>query len=149
MTIAELIMVAWCLGVGLADLYVRRIPNILTLGACLVALSWLLVTGHSVLHADPHSVMMAAAISLLLALPAYAARVLGAADVKLLLAIALLGGEQHMLIAFVIAAILAVVVGISHFVSLKLSSRHMRFHRWIPFGTALSVGLLCAMKVAA
>lgn len=148
MTIAEMIVVAWCLSVGLADLYARRIPNALTLGVCLAAICWLLVTGHSILDANWQSVAFAVFASLLLTLPAYAARLLGAGDVKLLLAIALLGGGDLTLFAFVIAAILAMLFCAAREMLIRFKAPTPTPARWFPFGAALSAGLLCAIGLA-
>jgi Flp pilus assembly protein protease CpaA len=147
MTIAEMIVIPWCLGVILADLYARRIPNILTLGMCLIAICWLLVTNHSMLSATMQSAALGAAISLLLTLPAYAARLLGAGDVKLLLAIALVSSGYFTLLAFVIAALLAVVFGSAYLILARLRSKPFTRSRWLPFGAALSVGLLLAIGI--
>ena len=148
MTSLEIIVAAWCLSVGLIDLYTRRIPNILTIGACLIAALHLLFTGHALLGAGWQSVSIGIVFSLLLTLPAYAARLLGAGDVKLLLAIALIGGWHLTLFAFVIASILAVIFGIAHLVAIRFSTYQSKPKRWIPFGAALSAGLLCAIGIA-
>lgn len=148
MTIAELIVTAWSLTVGVADLSARRIPNVLTLGICLIAIAWLLATGHSILGANWQSAILAALISLLLTLPAYALQLLGAGDTKLLLAIALIGGTHLTLLAFVIASILAMIFWIAHSLFSRLGQRLERPKRWIPFGAALSAGLVCAIGMA-
>lgn len=147
MAIAKLIVVTWCLGVTLADLYARRIPNILTLGMCLLAICWLLVTSHSMLNTTMQSTALGAAISLLLTLPAYAARLLGAGDVKLLLAIALVSGSYFTLFAFVIAALLTVIFGGAYLMLARLRSKPFTRRRWLPFGAALSMGLLFAIGI--
>ncbi|WP_029147332.1 A24 family peptidase [Methylophilus sp. 5] len=147
MTIAEMIVVAWCLSVSLADLYARRIPNYLTLGACLMATGWLLLTGHAMLGAHWQSVAIGVLASLLLTVPAYTARMLGAGDVKLLLAMALLGGWLATLLAFVIAAILALILGAAYMLFIRLSARPAKSGRWLPFGAALSAGLLCGLRI--
>lgn len=147
MTIAEMIVVAWCFSVGLADLSSRRIPNVLTLGVCLVAICWLLVNGYSILNASLPSVALGVGVSLLLTLPAYLTRLLGAGDVKLFLAIALLGGAHLTLSAFVIASVLAMIFLIAHSLFFRLSRHSQKPKRWIPFGAALSVGLLCSIGV--
>lgn len=148
MTIAHLIIVAWCLGVVLADMSARRIPNTLTLGMCLIAICWLAFTGHSMLGTDIRSVTIGAAVSLLLTLPAYAARLLGAGDVKLLLAIALVGGGYIASLSFVIAAFLALFFGIIYIIYARFRALPIARKRWLPFGAALSVGLLIAVGVA-
>ena len=81
MTIAEMSVIVWCLSVGLTDLYFRRIPNSLTIGAYLVAIFSLLITGQALLGAHWQSVAIGIGVSLFLTLPAYAARLLGAGDV--------------------------------------------------------------------
>lgn len=148
MTIAEMIVVAWCMCVILTDMHARRIPNSLSLGMCLIALCWLLVTGHSMLNATAQSAALGAAISLLLTLPAYAARLLGAGDVKLLLAIALVSGGYFTLFAFVIAALLAAIWGVAFLLVIRLRARPLTRRKWLPFGAALSVGLLLAIGIS-
>lgn len=148
MTIAEMIVVAWCLVVALTDLHARRIPNMLTLGMCMIALCWLVFTGHSMLDATLHATVLGGAISLLLTLPAYAARLLGAGDVKLLLAIALVAGSDLTLVSFVIAALLAVIFGMAYLAIAKWRGQAISRQRWLPFGAAFSAGLLFALGVA-
>lgn len=147
MPIAETIIIAWCLGVGLADVTTRRIPNMLTLGLGLIATSWLLMSGQAMLGADWPSVALGVVASLLLTLPAYAARLLGAGDVKCLLVIALLGAWHMTLLVFVIATMLATLFGLAHMLFMRLSSHHTTPKRWIPFGAALSAGLLCVIGI--
>ncbi len=147
MTIAEMIVVAWCLSVVVADLYSRRIPNVLTLGVCLIAVGWLLVNGYSILNASPSSVALGVVISLLLTLPAYFTHLLGAGDVKLLLAIALVGGLHLTLSAFVIAAMLAIIFLVAHSLLSGFSRYSEKPERWIPFGAAFSAGLLCVIGI--
>jgi Flp pilus assembly protein protease CpaA len=147
MSIAEMFVIVWCLSVGLTDLYIRRIPNSLLIAAYLAALFSLLITGQALLGAHWQSVAIGAGVSLLLTLPAYAARLLGAGDVKLILAMAFIGGWQLMLSAFVIASILAIIFVIAHFIFTRFSSRQSKPNRWIPFGAALSAGLLSVIGV--
>lgn len=147
MTIAEMIVAAWCLSVAMADVSSRRIPNVLTLGICLVAICWLLLNGHSILNASLPSVALGMGISLLLTLPAYLTHLLGAGDVKLLLAIALLGGAHLTVSAFVIASILVIIFLVAHSLFFRFSRRSQTPKRWIPFGAALSTGLLCAIGI--
>jgi len=148
MTITEMIVIAWCLGIGLADLYARRIPNSLTLGVCLIAMISLLVTGHALLGANWQSVALGALVSLLVTLPAYAAGWLGAGDVKLLLAMALVGGWYLTLFAFVVASLLAIMFAIAHVTLSRFNTHPIKPKKWFPFGAALSAGLLCAIGMA-
>jgi Flp pilus assembly protein protease CpaA len=145
MPIAEIIVIVWCLGIGLGDVYARRIPNVLILGLGLIAIGWLLINGQAMLGANWQSVVLGVFASLLLTLPAYASRMLGAGDVKCLLVIALLGGWQATLLAFVIAAMLATVLGLVHMLLMRLTTNQVSPKRWVPFGAALSAGLLCVI----
>lgn len=93
------------------DVKNRRVPNALTLGAAVVALAL-----HSVLNGWPGLLIAASgwAVGLLLFLPLYAVRGMGAGDVKLLAAIgAWLGPEGALWTALygaVAGGVLAVVV---------------------------------------
>lgn len=147
MTIAEIIVVAWCFSIILADVSSRRVPNVLTVGICLLALCWLIFTGRSMLHASLPSVVVGTVIGLLFTVPAYVSGLLGAGDVKLLLAIALLGGAYLTLSAFVIASILAMIFLAAHALFFGFSRHSEKPKRWIPFGAALSAGLLCAIGI--
>lgn len=147
MTIAEMIVASWCLIIVLADVSSRRVPNVLTLGGCLVAICGLLVNGHSILNASLSSVAQGVGISLLLTLPAYLTRLLGAGDVKLLFAIALLGGASLTLSAYVIASILVILFLVTHSLFSRFSQPSEKPKRWIPFGAALSAGLLCSIGI--
>lgn len=147
MTLAETIVIAWCLSIIITDLGTRRLPNVLTLGVCLIALAWLLSTGHSMLDASWSSTLTGVLFALGLTLPAYAARMLGAGDVKLFLAIALIGNHMLTLLTFVIAAFLAMAFAMGHVMLNYPNSPLARSKRWVPFGAALCGGLLCAMRV--
>jgi Flp pilus assembly protein protease CpaA len=67
--------------------------------------------------------------------------------VKLLLAIALVGGLQFTLFAFVIAAMLAIIFLVAHSLFSRFSRYSEKPERWIPFGAAFSAGLLCAIGI--
>lgn len=145
MSITETMVAAWCLSVGLTDVYARRLPNLLTLGMVCVALGWLCATGHTLLNASWQSAVYATLISQLLTLPAYAARILGAGDIKLFLAIALIAGKDYTLLTFVIAAILAMALSLVYVLWARFNIAALSNKRWIPFGAALSAGLLCVI----
>lgn len=147
MTAPEVIVIVWSLTVGAGDLYARRIPNVLTLGACLVAILWLFITGHSMLGASWQSVIFASLASQLFSLPAYATHLLGAGDVKLFLAIALIGGKDFTLLSFVIAAVIALISSLAQIFMAQLGKRPVKAGRWFPFGAALSIGMLCAIGI--
>jgi prepilin peptidase CpaA len=147
MTVAQIIVATWCLSIVLVDVWSRCVPNVLTGGACLIAICWLLINGHSILNASPSSVALGVGVSLLLTLPAYFTHLLGAGDVKLLLAIALVGGLHLTLSAFVIAAMLAIIFLIAHSLLSGFSRYSEKPERWIPFGAAFSAGLLCVIGI--
>lgn len=149
-------MVAW------TDWRQRRIPNHLSLGAWVVALAVLAFTGRSFLGAAPSSALLAAAGALLVTLPGYLTRRLGAGDVKFLVATGLLSSWPLTLICFTVGTLLGAAVGLlsAHRLSLYLALPRAlrrpdsRLARWaartpparhIPLGTCLSVGLVAAL----
>ena len=144
----EIILTVWCICVGASDMYARRIPNILTLGASIIAALWLITTGHALLGANWQSVALGIVIGLTLTFPAYVSEMLGAGDVKLLLAIALIGGWYLTLLTYVVASAFALIFCLFRVFASKLSKLQNNSRRWIPFGSALSAGLLFSLMVA-
>ncbi len=100
----------WALAIALVDLRLRKIPNLLTLPACLVGLAWMALSGHCMTGEDWDSGLWAGAFGLVVTVPAYALRKLGAGDAKYLLAIGILSGWPVTRDTFVIAAALGVAV---------------------------------------
>jgi Flp pilus assembly protein protease CpaA len=149
MRAAEWLVVAWCLAVLVTDLSVRRIPNVLSLGAIAVGLGVLAYSGHSLLGATWPSMLMGVVLALALMLPGYFAHWLGAGDIKLLVAIALLGGWETVLISFAVGALLGGLVVLCVMTIARYAGHPLSSRRWIPFGAALSLGLLLAMWVRA
>ncbi|CAG0979489.1 hypothetical protein MTYP_01676 [Methylophilaceae bacterium] len=147
MTVIEMAVVAWCLGVLVSDLARRRIPNLLSFGAIALAGGYLLVTGQAMLGADWQSALMGAGIALLLTVPAYLAGMLGAGDVKLLLAIGLIGGWYVTLYAFVVGALIAGAASVGYLLFIHYGGAAISAKKWMPFGSALSIGLLFAIGV--
>ncbi|ABI57507.1 prepilin peptidase [Alkalilimnicola ehrlichii MLHE-1] len=110
----------WCSLTGYWDARHRRIPNLLTLPAALAGLAYAVVTQTAALGELPWGAVAAgAAIALVLTLPGFALGKLGGGDVKLLLAIGLLGGHPAVLSSFVVAAF--TVTGL--FLALILATR--------------------------
>ena len=95
----------WTALCALQDIRQKRISNWLTVGGALAALLYLLLQGHTLLGASPVDAAMAAALALLLTLPGYCLGKLGAADVKLLVGIALLSHSQFVLYCLIGAGI--------------------------------------------
>ncbi|KTC29870.1 MAG: prepilin peptidase [Pseudomonas sp.] len=83
------------------DLRQRKIANILTLGAGLLAGLYLLWTGHTWLGAAPAEGGWALLLALLLTLPGYAMGKMGAGDVKLMAALGLASDLQYLLGSFI------------------------------------------------
>lgn len=104
-------VLVWAILCGLIDLKRRRIPNTLTLGACSAATIHLLWTGHTAIaDATPLNALAATAAALTLTLPGYLLNKLGAGDVKMMAAIALLSGLEFTLLTFVVSGVLVAVV---------------------------------------
>ncbi|AKV06483.1 peptidase A24 [Pseudomonas fluorescens NCIMB 11764] len=90
------------------DIRQRHIANHLTLGASLVALVFLGWTGRTWLGAEAVQGGWAFLLALAFTLPGYAARRLGAGDVKLMTALALATDGMHVLGTFIGAGLASV-----------------------------------------
>lgn len=88
---------------SLFDLKNQRVPNILSVGFIIVALLWLVVQPGSLTLL---SVMYSVGVTLLLTLPGYCKGVFGAADIKILFAIALVTPIENMIIILLAAFII-------------------------------------------
>jgi len=141
----EWLVVAWSLGVLASDITTRRIPNLFSIAAAVLALAYLAYTGESVLGARWPSVLLGVVLALALTLPGYFARWLAAGDVKLFVAIALLGGWEIALISFAVAGFLGAMVTLTALVVARYSGNTMGARRWVPFGAALATGFLLAI----
>ena len=95
--LAPIGLLIWGLLCALQDARQRRISNWLTLGLGVVALSYLMLTGHSFTGVTPGTVMLGLLLALLLSLPGYIGGRMGAGDVKLLAALALASSPLHVL----------------------------------------------------
>lgn len=158
------ITVVWAMGCGGYDLVLRRIPNVLTLGAHGGALIMLVVNGQGLFAASVASCLIAWFLALALTLPAHAFNRLGAGDVKMLAAIGLASGLETMLIAYVIAGLLMGGVAVIKLMAYRWASwfapQLMRSGinapviaepngRFLPFGAALAVGFIAALLIGA
>lgn len=143
---AEVLISLWAVLVGGSDLAWRRIPNYLVFGASGIALFVLAWSGLTPLGDSPLALLAGLALALLLTIPAYLAKQLGAGDAKLLLAIACLGGISLTLEAFVIGALLA---GMAALFWIRFASRlgwnAKVGQRFLPFGTALAIGVVASL----
>lgn len=97
----SLVLLAWFLACALQDLRERQVANLLTLGACTLALGYLLWSGHTWLGAPAVEGGWAFALSLAFTLPGYALGRLGAGDVKLLAALGIATSIDYLLGTFI------------------------------------------------
>ncbi len=79
---------------SLFDIKNQRVPNILSVGFIITALLWLVLRPESITFL---SVLYSVGVTLLLTLPGYCKGVFGAADIKILFAIALVTPIEKML----------------------------------------------------
>ena len=138
------LLIFWALVIMIQDFRIRRIPNILSLGGCAMGAGWLMATGHAMTGAGAIQVALGFSLALLLTLPGYLMRNLGAGDVKLLCAIGLLCGLQIVAETFMLAALLAGLIALFYLY-------RSRFFGWysgskpIPFGAALAAALIVSL----
>ncbi|MHC6227582.1 A24 family peptidase [Pseudomonas sp. X10] len=97
----SIVLLLWLALCTQQDLRERQIANTLTLGAAACALAWLFATGHSWIGAEASDAGWALAIVMLLTLPGYMLGRFGAADVKLLGALALATDHRYVLGTFI------------------------------------------------
>lgn len=124
----------------------------------------LAVTGQGWLGTFPTSCFAAWALALVLTVPAYALKRLGAGDAKLLAAMGLLGGMEAMLVAYAIAGLLvggtAIIWMLAYrwmpLLAPQLSSIGIDAPaipepkgRMLPFGLGLAIGFVVALVLLA
>jgi prepilin peptidase CpaA len=158
------LMGSWAVVCGGYDLAFRRIPNVLTLGAHAGALAMLAATDQGWLGASPSSCFAAWALALILTVPAWIVKRLGAGDAKLLAAMGLLGGMEAMLVAYAVAGLLvggtAVIWMIAYRWEPLLVPQLARIGvnapaipepkgRMLPFGLGLAIGFVIALVLLA
>lgn len=141
----EVSAVLWAAALAYSDISRRRLPNSLVLGAALVGLVHLAFTGTSPLGAGAVSMAAAFGVALLFTLPGYLPGKLGAGDVKLLCAIALLGGLPATLFTFVVGALLTLAAAWGCAVVGPRLGWQPATGRWLPFGAALAIGFVLAV----
>ncbi|WP_122434207.1 prepilin peptidase [Pseudomonas viridiflava] len=134
----------------------RKISNWLTLGVALVACGYLLYSGHTWLGATPDEAGWATLTALALTLPGYALGRLGAGDVKLLTALALLTDSLYLLGTFIGAGIAIALWSVSITQLWPLVNQHVT-RRYLhvgpqatnkyPFSPFLLIGLLLTVLI--
>lgn len=105
----SIVLLMWLALCTEQDVRQRQISNSLTLGVAACALVWLFVTGQSWIGAEASDAGWALAIVMLLTLPGYWLGRFGAADVKLLGALALATSQQYVLGTFIGAGVSVLV----------------------------------------
>ncbi|WP_228779035.1 prepilin peptidase [Methylobacter sp. BlB1] len=155
---------SWAVACGGYDMAFRRLPNVLTLGAHGGALAMLAVTGQGWLGASPSSCFAAWVLALVLTVPAWVLRRLGAGDAKLLAAMGLLGGMEAMLVAYAVAGLLVggtAIIWILAYRWMPLLAPQLASigidapaipepkGRILPFGLGLAIGFVVALVLLA
>ncbi|PKH15789.1 prepilin peptidase [Pseudomonas fluorescens] len=102
--IQSVVVLLWLMVCAVQDTRQRLLANRLTLGVALLAGIYLFWTGSTWLGASVGQGLWAFVLALLLTLPGYALSRLGAGDVKLLAALALVSDAEYVLGAFIGAA---------------------------------------------
>jgi len=102
-------LLVWLSICAIQDARQRHIANSLTVGVGLVALIWMLWTGHTWLGATAAQGGWALLLALLLTLPGYALGQMGAGDVKLMATIGLASDPVHLLGCFIGAGLASVL----------------------------------------
>lgn len=136
----------WALLVAWFDLRDRRVPNALSLGGLAAAIVWLVLTGATLTGDTPKAAFLAFGLALLLTGPGYALKMLGAGDVKLLAAFAVMSGLSHLLVTVAVAGLTAGMFAFAYqfltrfgFIAGDSKKRH------IPMGAFFALGILVAM----
>lgn len=144
--IEQFAAVAWALVAGIEDIRHRRIPNALTYGAMLAGVASWLISGSAPLGTGGISVLYGAGVGFLFTIPGYLVGKLGAGDVKLLLAVAFLGGFPAVLTSFVVGALAAGAGAVAWLTLGPRMGRPMAVGgRQLPFGAALALGYIAAV----
>lgn len=134
--------VVWALSVAALDIVQRRIPNFLVGGAALVCIFVLAWIGQAPLGGEGRAVAGGLALALLLTLPGYLTRQLGAGDVKMLMAVATMGGYVLVVQTFVIGSLLAAGLVFFYWRFPRAQAPARLPGKYLPFGAALAVGLI-------
>lgn len=97
----SLALIAWLSLCAVQDARSKRVANGLTLGGLALAGLYLALTGHTLLGAPALDAAMAFGLALSFGLPGYALGRFGAADVKLLMLLAVASDSLHLLLSLV------------------------------------------------
>lgn len=98
-------LLTWGLICAIQDMRRKKINNLLTFGLLFMALSYILITGQTLTQSSTGQAMFALFLAIALSLPGYITGNMGAADVKMLSAIAIATNSHYVLICFIGAAV--------------------------------------------
>ena len=123
----------------------RRIPNALSLGGAALALVWLLVHGETLLGGSWRDAGLGLLLALVLTVPGYVLGQLGAGDVKMLAAFALMATLADLLETIVVAG-LAALLAVVTWRWLVLSGRALDAgkRRHLPMGVFFAAGMVAS-----
>jgi Flp pilus assembly protein protease CpaA len=152
--LATLAVCGWAAAAAAWDLAQHRIPNVLTGGAALVAIACFFFTGHGPLGAALRETLGVTAVLAVPGVLAFHTGRLGGGDVKLFLAMSLVGGPLVFATAMLLGSLgclLLLLAGHSEIWLLWLRSAAPRLlgpllgRRAVPLGVPYGVGLIVAL----
>ncbi len=111
------LLIVLCFFIIAYDLMFRRVPNSLLLLALLVHIGYMTLGGSGFLGIDVWRSLMGAAIALLVFVPLYALRIMGAGDVKFLMVLGVLLGVRGLFAVWVMGSLIAGVHAIAFYTS--------------------------------
>jgi prepilin peptidase CpaA len=96
-----------CAAIIVYDVLFRRVPNSLLLLALLVHTGYMIATGSGYAEIDIRQSLLGAAIALIVFVPLYALRAMGAGDVKFLVVLGALLGLKVLFVAWLVGSLIA------------------------------------------
>jgi len=96
-----------CAAIIVYDVLFRRVPNSLLLLALLVHTGYMIATGSGYAGIDIRQSLLGAAIALVVFVPLYALRAMGAGDVKFLVVLGALLGLKVLFVAWLVGSLIA------------------------------------------
>lgn len=100
-------LILLCVAIIVYDVLFRRVPNSLLLLALLVHTGYMIATGSGYAGIDIRQSLLGAAIALVVFVPLYALRAMGAGDVKFLVVLGALLGLKVLFVAWLVGSLIA------------------------------------------
>jgi prepilin peptidase CpaA len=133
---------------SLSDIRTRKIPNWTVLAAMALFVPWALLDQENTVL----SALAACLVAFLISFPLYLFRLMGAGDSKLLAAVSLFVGLDHLPRLLLFVALAGGVIAIVSLVSRPTRALVMfqlrgkgDFGRGIPYGVAIAIGTVCSL----